>query len=465
MTQINSNIILVLGGLNLLICTLLDVSPIIFLISIIFWILLILIFISVETSLLALIFIRPSIDIIGYLSVPDWPAINLGSSVAMITIILSLIYLYQKRQIVYKTQIPFIKILILLLGVYVGLSFTGAAISAGVQESIRVLSFIILYFVGWVYVVNLAKFLDLVKLIIYSSIIPLIVAYIEYFSGSGLYTNPGFENRIAATFGHPNVLAYFSVIILALISSIWLNQNNRINQLEKEIFAIIGILYLIVLLITFTRGAWFGLMLFLFLMSLAQYPLKTIKISSIITGLGLTLILTYNFLASPNILDLKPLDQFPVINRIAGLFNSDPSDSVIWRLNMWNDAYNKALEKPIIGFGTGSSEIIMEQTRGTFRGSLEVHNDYIKIFLEQGIIGFIIYVILILTILATLYYKYIKNRDIYILTIATLMTIIYIVSLWDNLLRGTVLMWIVFLLLGGALHYNYLKQRSIESKV
>lgn len=459
MTQINSKIILVLGGINLLICTLLDVSSTVFLISIIFWTLALLILVSIEAALLALIFIRPSIDIIGYLSIPDWPFINLGSSIAIITIILSLVYLYKNRQVNYNIRIPLTGIMTLILALYIILSFTGVSISAGVQESIRVLSFIILYFVGWVYVSNQNKFFNLIKIIIYSSIIPLIVAYGEYFSGSGLYTNPGFENRIAGTFGHPNVLAYFSVIILALISAIWFGKYNIISKLEKEIFSLIGILYVIVLLITFTRGAWFGLILFIFLMSLAQYPIKTIKVSSIITGFGLTLILTYNFLASPNILDLRPFDQLPVINRVVGLFNSDPSDSVIWRLNMWNDAYNKALESPIIGFGTGSSEMIMEQTRGTFRGSLEVHNDYIKIFLEQGIIGFVLYIILILSILFNLYYRYLQDKDVYILTIAVLMTIIYTVSLWDNLLRGTVLMWIVFLLLGAVLHYNQLNKQ------
>jgi O-antigen ligase len=459
MTQINSKIILVLGALNLLICILLDVSPVIFLISLIVWILFLLTLVSLEASLLSLIFIRPSIDIVGYLSVPDWPIINIGSSIAIITIILSLIYLYQNRQYIYNTKIPLTRIIILILVVYITFSFTGISLSMGLQETIRLLSFIVLYFVGWIYVVNQNKFFNLIKLIIYSSIVPLIVSYIEYFSGGGLYTNPGFENRIAGTFGHPNVLAYFSVIILALISVILFYKNNIISKFEREVFAVIGILYAIVLLITFTRGAWLGLILFTILISLAQYPFRTIKRSSIIIGCGIIFIVTYNVLASPNILDLKPLDQLPVINRVVSLFNSDPSDSVIWRLNMWDDAYNKALESPIIGFGTGSSEMVIEQTRGTFRGSLEVHNDYIKIFLEQGIIGLLIYFILIINILYTLYSRYIKNKNIYILTIATLMTIIYIVSFWDNLLRGTVLMWILFLLLGGVLHYNQLNNK------
>lgn len=463
MIQINSKILLGLGGINLLIAILLDVSPIIFLVSIIIWTLLLLILISIEKALLALIFIRPSIDIIGYFSIPDYQFINLGSSIAIITIILSLIYIYKNRSIISKSKVTLTKILVILLSIYLILSLTGGLIAIGLQETIRVLSFIILYFVGWVYVYKQNRFLDLIKLIIYSSIIPLTFAYIEYFSGSGLYTNPGFENRIAATFGHPNVLAYYSVIILALIWTYLESKKNNIIEMEKIIFRLIGIFYIIVLVITFTRGAWLGLILFVILISLAQYPIRTLKTSSIIIISAIIIVFSYNFLASPDILDLPSLNKIPIINRVTGLFNSDPSDSVIWRLNMWNDAYNKALESPIIGFGTGSSETIIEQTRGTFRGSLEVHNDYIKIFLEQGVIGLIIYIVLILNILFNLYYRYLRDKDVYILTIAALMTIIYIVSIWDNLLRGTVLMWILFLLLGGVLHYNQLHNKTKQS--
>jgi len=459
----NFSFLLLLGGGNLILCILFSNIPAIFIISIVTWILFLLLSFSIDIALLALVCIRPSIDIIGYISVPDYPIINLGSSIAIITIVLSLIYIYKNKSIIAESKIPLTKSLIILLAVYIAFSFTGGLIAIGLQETIRAMSFIVLYFVGWIYVTKQNKFFDLIRVLIYGSIIPLLVAYIEYFSGTGLYTNPGFENRIAGTFGHPNVLAYYSVIILALIVSMWLQKNNPMIKLEKEIFALIGVGYIVVLLITFTRGAWFGLILFVILMSLAQYPIRTFKIGSIIISSTLILVLTYNFLASPDILDLPSLNKIPIINRVTGLFNADPSDSVIWRLNMWNDAYNKALESPIIGFGTGSSETIIEQTRGTFRGSLEVHNDYIKTFLEQGIIGLTIYVLLILNILFNLYYRYMKDKNIYILTIAVLMTIIYIVSLWDNLLRGTVLMWLLFLLLGGVLHYSQIHHKPKQS--
>jgi|GEM_PF-813044 O-antigen ligase len=452
----NFSFILLLGGVNLIFCILFSDLQIIFPISIIIWTLFLLLVFSIEIALLALVLVRPSIDIIGYLSIPDWPMINLNSSIAVLTIILSFLYIYKNKSIIYDTKTPLVVSISILLTVYIAFSFTGDAIGAGIQETIRLLSFIVLYFVGWIYITKPNKFFNIIRVIVYGSITPLLVAYIEYFSGSGLYTNPGFENRIAGTFGHPNVLAYYSVIILALIGTVLINKDHNILKIEKNIFQLIGVLYIIVLIITFTRGAWLGLILFVILMSLAQYPIKTFKIVTLVISSSIILIFSYNFLASPDILDLPALDKIPIINRVTGLFNADPSDSVIWRLNMWDDAFNKALESPIIGFGTGSSETIIEQTRGTYRGSVEVHNDYIKIFLEQGVIGLTIYMILILNVLFNLYYRYIKIKNVYILTIAVLMTIIYTVSFWDNLLRGTVLMWILFLLLGGVLHYNQL---------
>lgn len=459
----NFSFLLLLGGGNLILCILFSHTPAVFIISIIIWILFFLLVFSIDIALLALVCIRPSIDIVGYISLPDYPIIDLGSSIAIMTIVLSLIYIYKNKSIIAESKIPLTKSLIILLAVYIAFSFTGGLIAIGLQETIRVMSFIVLYFVGWIYVTKQNKFFDLIRVLVYGSIIPLIAAYIEYFSGTGLYTNPGFENRIAGTFGHPNVLAYYSVIILALIGTVLINKDHNIFKIERNIFQLIGLLYIIVLVITFTRGAWLGLILFIILMSLAQYPIRTLKIGSLLMSSGIILIFSYNFVASPDILDLPRLNKIPIINRVTGLFNDDPSDSVIWRINMWGDAYNKALESPIIGFGTGSSETIIEQTRGTYRGSVEVHNDYIKIFLEQGIIGLTIYVFLILNILFNLYYRYIKSKNIYILTIAVLMTIIYIVSLWDNLLRGTVLMWILFLLLGGVLHYKQLHNQEKQS--
>lgn len=440
----------------------LNVSSAVFFAVIIFWIGIILLYISLELALFTLIFIRPSIDIFSSYNLPDIPIINLGSIIALIIIVLSIAYIYINRKSIYIFHIPLIWSLGLLMVIYIGLSFTGVSISAGIQETIRLLTFIMLYLFGWIYVSHPDKLMHIIRVIVYGSIIPLIVAYGEYFSGSGLYTNPGFENRIAGTFGHPNVLAYFSIIILTLITSVYVHKHNTISMNEKKVFAGIGMLYIIILLITFTRGAWLGIIMVALIIGFIQYPRKSLIITSIGTTVISLVLVVYQVLSPPTVLNLPPLTTLPVIDRISGLFTSDPSDSVIWRLTMWQDMYKQAWESPIIGFGTGSSQIMVEETRGVFRGSLEVHNDYIKIFLEQGFIGLAVYGIVILNILIGLYYRYIKHKDIYILYLASLMTVIYIVSFWDNLLRGTVLMWILFLLLGGVLHYHRLRYHQSE---
>jgi hypothetical protein len=65
-----------------------------------------------------------------------------------------------------------------------------------------------MYITGYIIIKSKKDLLYIITLFISSSIIPAIVGYIQLFNGAGLYTNPGFENRIAGTFGHPNVLGY-----------------------------------------------------------------------------------------------------------------------------------------------------------------------------------------------------------------------------------------------------------------
>jgi hypothetical protein len=142
MTQKNSRLILGLGAISLLICTALNVSSAIFIAVIIGWVLVVLLLISLEAALFFLIFLRPSIDILSSYNFPDFPIINLGAIIAIITIVLSIMYMYQNRKIMYRSHIPLIWSLILIICVYIALSFTGVSFTAGLQETVRLVSFI-----------------------------------------------------------------------------------------------------------------------------------------------------------------------------------------------------------------------------------------------------------------------------------------------------------------------------------
>ncbi|MEY2986009.1 MAG: hypothetical protein RJB24_238 [Candidatus Parcubacteria bacterium] len=422
---------------------------------------LVLLRVSINLLFYFLILIRPSLDILGNYSIvisPDLPSINIAGIVAIISILVSFIIIYRSKISILSIPLSFIFILLFLI--YIIFTIISTYPVASINELIRVLSFLIMYFTGYVLIQSKDEFINFFKVITISSIIPAIVGYIQLFNRAGLYTNPGFENRIAGTFGHPNVLGYFLLIILVLMIYLFFEKNIIKNPISKYIFSIYGALLAILLIATYTRGAWIGLFILLAGVSLIKFPRKTLIYTSIIIPIVGIFMSIYFWMQQTIWYELTPIEDIPVISRIVGLFSGDPSDSIIWRQVMWSDMYNKALTRPIIGFGTGTIEIIVEEVRGVALGALEVHNDYIRIFVELGIIGLITYILFILSILYSLIIRIKSRQDTLFLVMSFIVLAIYLSSIWDNLLRQTAVMWMFFAILGAVFKYHSIRSQQ-----
>jgi O-antigen ligase len=346
-----------------------------------------------------------------------------------------------------------------LFGIYIIFASLSLYPLASINELVRVLSFLLMYITGYIVIKSKKDLLYIITLFITSSTIPAIVGYIQLFNGAGLYTNPGFENRIAGTFGHPNVLGYFLLIIIALMVYIFF-ENSIKQPLYKVIFVGYGILLAILLIATYTRGAWIGLALLLIGVSLIRYTKKTLIMGSIITPIIVIGVAGYIWVEQNSWYNLTPLEDVPVIARVVGLFNGDPSDSIIWRQVMWADMYNKGLSRPWTGFGTGTIETIVEEVRGVSLGALEAHNDYIKIFVEMGVVGLVVYILFIIGIVYSLLIRIQSRKDTLLLIMTFLVFAIYLSSIWDNLLRQTAVMWIFFGLLGMVIKYTTIRPKQ-----
>lgn len=461
MTQINSNIILVLGGL-MGIGALLFNSNIFSFIFIGILILIIVLFrVSVNILFYLLLCTRPSLDILGKYSItlfPEFPTINIAGIIAVLSIIVSIVIIYKAKISVLAIPLSFIFIGLFLI--YILFTILSAYPIISINELIRVLSFLIMYVTGYVLIKSKKDCINFIKVVIMSSIIPVIIGYLQLLNGTGLYTNPGFENRIAGTFGHPNVLGYFLLIIIALMVYLFFEKNIIAKPKFKYMFILYGILSVILLISTYTRGAWIGLFVLLIGVSLIKSP-KTTMIYTVVAIPILGLLLSGYFWIQQTIWQgLTPIKDIPVIERVVGLFSGDPSDSIIWRQVMWVDMYEKAMTRPLIGFGTGTIEIIVEEVRGVSLGALEVHNDYIKVFVEMGVIGLIVYILFIIAILYSLIIR-IKSRQDTLLLITTFIVIaIYLSSIWDNLLRQTAVMWIFFAILGVVFKYYTISSKN-----
>lgn len=465
MTQISSNIILVLGGLMGIIALFVHSNIFSFILLGILILTIVLFRVSLNILFYLLLFARPSLDIMGRYSIVisnDLPSINISGILAVLSIIVSIVIIYRSKISILSIPLSFIFIVLFLS--YILFTFLSTYPIISINELIRSLSFLLMYFTGYLLIRSKEDCINFIKIVIMSSIIPVIVGYMQLFNGAGLYTNPGFENRIAGTFGHPNVLGYFLLIIISLMVYLLFENNILVQSKLKSIFILYGISLVILLISTYTRGAWIGLFVLLIGVSLIKFP----RVAIIYTGITIPIVgvvLSGYFWIQQTIWQgLIPIQDIPVIGRVVGLFSGDPSDSIIWRQVMWVDMYDKAMTRPLIGYGTGTIEIIVEEVRGVSLGALEVHNDYIKVFVEMGIIGLVVYLLFITSILYSLIIRIKSRQDTLLLIITFIAIAIYLSSIWDNLLRQTAVMWIFFAILGVVFkYYTISSKHSLKS--
>lgn len=388
-------------------------------------------------SLFILILVRPSLDILSshyffnFFNYTLSPAVYFG----LIGIIICSIIIFKNRKKI--INLPALKILAFFLAAILISSFYSFDKNISFLEFIRLLSIYLIYATAFVQINSKEKFKRLIKAIIFSTILPVAVALYQFFNQTGL-TVPfeGVANRIFGTFAHPNLFAYFLVLPVTLII---INSTFKKENFYKDFFYyIIGLLGLIALTLTYTRGAWLALIIVL--IAIGVYRFKKILIIGIIT-----VIMIYVFIE-------------PIYIRINNTF-TDKYSSINWRINYWQEVYGDALTKPIFGHGAGSAEnFYLAKWGDKFAEEAAIHNDYVKLFFENGLIGLGLYLSIIITLLILLYKKFksaVTNGDkIISLSIISLSLAIFALSSADNILRDTALMWSYWAYLGGIFGYK-----------
>jgi len=387
-----------------------------------------------------LLLVRPLLDIftgdtllqIGHLS------LNVSSVLAVSAIAVTALAFFKHRAD--KQTLPFKKSWWLFLVItFLSILYSFNHFSS-LAEWIRLLSFYALFLLSFLVIKNRADFLELLAVVAYSAIIPSFFAIFQLLTNTGM-TLPleGISNRIYGTFAHPNPFAYYLVFLILILGYLIIIKN-------KNLFFNLSVsaLYAILLLLTFTRGAWIALVLAIFIVGGLKYR-KMLVLFAVL------LFLVY-------------LSAEPIRMRVDALYTYNPGSSIEWRKGIWNDGMNIAKEKILLGHGAGTSEEILLAARGPKSGSSDPHNDYLKIFIENGLIGVVAYVILILTLLYNLAKNYrfardTQQKDLYLFLLA-FSTVIFTMSFIDNILRSTVLQWSFWAIMAGTFALNSISKTS-----
>ncbi len=378
-------------------------------------------------------------EVLSLFDVSLTPTIILG----VMLIFLTLLTVILKRQQIFK--IPVAKSWVIFLSIIAALSVFSFSKQASAVELFRFLSFFSAFIFGYLIFNTPKKLTNLAKIIIFSGLIPAGVAWYQLLNRGGFFD--GERWRLVGTFVHPNMLAFYLVLIICLSLFVSLHIKEK-TAVERIPYALLVVFFTIPLLFTYTRAAWLGLALIIF--SIGVYRFKKLLLFSI---------LSFAFL----------FIFFPFFQeRVSTLFTFSVSDSSTWRLDLWRDIWGYIKSQPWFGYGPGTADIFIKKNIPRFLIETEPHNDYLRIWLESGIFALISYVLIYLNYLKKMWQGFkLENRPrlrmlIFFLSFFTIS--LGAASITDNIIKDAVMQWIFWSLSGGVFAITAISQTKKESR-
>ncbi len=391
--------------------------------------------------LLGLILIRPCLDFFSQFEFKlhsTLPYLNVNTILGSLVFIIGAIFFLANLKNLFKAPL-FWPIIAFLSVIFISIFYSYNSLIS-LQEFIRISSIFLIYFMAYKLTTNKKDWYLIISFILLSYIIPALFAFIQQVFGLGMPDQFGGFKRIFGTFAHPNLFAFYSFFILGLAIS-FLLAFKKIESEDKIGWSKLQMLFFIfvaggLLFFTYTRSAYAAFLIFILIIGLIRY--KKMLLIGVLCFFAAYL--------------LSEVFQ----ERLWNLISLDPYGSIIWRFRLWKDVLPIAFWQPWLGHGIGVFNYLVEYLRGYSFGSLDAHNDYLKIMTETGLIGLSIYLWLFLGTLQKLLKTCLNSKISKTMGIGILAIFISLIaaSSFDNILRTTALQWNLWILIASWLKIN-----------
>ncbi len=419
-------------------------SPTLLFASIILFALVIVMFLRPTLGVPALIIVRPLVDSIGeYRFSVGSVGINVAGALSVIAIGWGCWRLIRVRAHLWDFEL-FRSILLFTLISIISFSYSWAP-GATLTEILRILSFFVLYLVTRATVTDWPAFRQVAIAFLLSMVMPVLVGYYQVLTHTGL-TFAESSNRAYGTFGHPNVLAFYLVLGLSFTMSVWPLLALRIRS-RWPIIGLLGIM----LILTFTRGAWVGLIVSLGIISYMRFR-RYFFAGLMALAVMIAILPTVNIVTTSVMnLDLRTVPGAKEI-----IARQADQSSYQWRLDVWTEMSQRFYERPIFGFGLGAFPAVRQLQVFDFFQGVGAHNDYLRLLIELGVLGIGAYLAFLISIFVHLG-RTVRRLGSHPISLPVLSLIGFsaafvLMSAFDNLLQSTPVMWAYMILLGAVLN-------------
>ncbi len=184
------------------------------------------------------------------------------------------------------------------------------------------------------------------------------------------------ETRVISTFGNPNVLGEYLLLLIPVASGYILS---RPSQFNKLVSVVVTALLALCMVYTYSRGNWIGLIV------------ATILFFMFYDGRIVWLGVLFAFFV-PMLLPQNVIDRFLSIGN-----TTDTSTS--YRVYIWMGSIAMLKDYWMSGIGLGSDAFNMIYPFYSYSGIVapHSHNLYLHILVENGILGMIVFLIIVFT--------------------------------------------------------------------
>jgi O-antigen ligase len=316
-----------------------------------------------------------------------------------------------------------------------------------IKDFIKMLDFFALYITSYLLATQIQLKRSL-QTLVGALIVPGLFGLFQFFVLNGGSAN--LASRLRGNFVHPNAFAFSLIVGLASLAMLYAMTT---SIKEKCWYVLLSFVYFFLLVFTFTRSAWVAI-------ALVAVGVLWIYARKLLIPLILSVVMiVFSFpLISNHSSDVYNINLYenPLIQRLQPETN-EADGSFLWRQRIWRETFPAFFNKPIFGYGIGTFPGV-RRPLVSFESDLtglEAHNDYLRILIELGLVGLILYVSIFSNILWRSW-KSLKSAGkakpvllIYTFFIAAVM----VISFSDNIIRNVPTQWMFWFLTGAVLAY------------
>jgi hypothetical protein len=333
---------------------------------------------------------------------------------------------------------------------FLGLSLISLIYAPGFIASLKVFLIYVSYAAMFVLGLQLVKsendFAKWLKVIVLSSIIPVVYGILSLLiGGKGVRFSIQEGLRLQSTFPHPNTLAPYLVLVITVCFYLYKTKHKLISSTLIKFLPFYILVLLGLVLMTKTRSAWVACYLFFGLYALL-YERKLLFVMILAPFIALLIPDVQE-----RVMDLARDNDF-------GANGYGRLNSYAWRKQIWTNAINWMSETRYL-FGYGVSSFIHYSTEFGMANAFEkqkfeinAHSVYVQMFFELGILGVISFIYLIYSHLQALFTLYRRNK-LLIFTVIVLLIEFLFESYSDNMMDYLIFNWYLWFVVGLTISY------------